>query len=478
MEKEIEHPGIHSFSMLSEKQLNDLHNGILEVLANTGVVFQHEKALDVLAGAGCTIENGGLVKFPTDIVEKAIESTPASVLVYDRESTLRMTLAGRNVYFGAGLTSPFLVQDDGTHVSYTLKECRKNSIVAEHMSNIDFTMAMAHVTDVPPEIRDVVEIATILKASSKPIIITSHTTESLDRIIELCGIISPSKDAFLQKPYLIYYTEPISPLKHGKNSLEKLFRAAEYGLPILDTPAPMAGGTSPITLSGTLICGMAEVLSGLVLIQAIRPGAPVIIGGVFTVLDMGGMIFSYGCPEMQLMNTAIAELARKYRIPSFGTAGTTDAHELDMQAAFECGTSIFANALSGSNLVHDVGWLSSGLATSNELLVLCNEMISYARRYMSGLDTGRISESIKELNEIGPGGNFISRDLTFDLWRKETWYPRFIRRMPQKTWISKKPGSMRSALKEEVHRIVTEEGPAVMPKSISHEIDELLKILY
>jgi hypothetical protein len=96
---------------------------------------------------------------------------------------------------------------------------------------------------------------------------------------------------------------------------------------------------------------------------------------------------------------------------------------------------------------------------------------------MNGIDTDLICESIKELDKVGPGGSFTHRDLTLDLWRKEIWYPRLMRRIPQKTWITDKPGPLKSVLKKEVDRIVSEEGPALLPASASDQIDGLLKSL-
>ena len=462
-----------SFALLSEDQIDRIHYATLEVLERTGVVFQHAKALDILSSIGCRVEKD-LVKIPAHLVEEALKVTPCSVRVYNRDASPRMKLEGRNVYYGAGLTCPTLVEVDGTRKPYTREECIKNSIVADALENIDFTMAMAHVTDVPASARDVVEVYTVLRNSTKPVIITSHTAESLDSIVQICGIIYSSKEEFLEKPCLIYYTEPVSPLQHTAHSLEKLFRACDYGLPLLNTPAPMAGGTAPITLTGTLLSGFAELLSGLVLIQNYRKGTPVIFGGVFTTLDMKGMIFTYGSPELQLMNSAIAQMARHYKIPSFGTAGATDSHELDEQAAFECGASILLNGLSGSNLVHDVGWMSSAMGTSNELLVLADEMIGWTRRYTRGIAMDTLEDGIRELAEVGPGGSFLDRDLTLNNFRKEMWYPRIMSRLAYRAWEVSEKSPLKERLKSEVERLAAAHRPAPIPDDKIREIDKLI----
>ena len=461
------------FSLLSKDQIDRIHCATLHVLERTGVVFQHEKALEILGSIGCSVEKD-LVKIPSHLVEEAIRVTPSSVRVYNRDASPRMTLEGRNVYYGAGLTSPTLVEIDGTRKPYTREQCVKNTIVADALENIDFTMSLAHVTDVAVSIRDVVEVYTVLRNSTKPIIITSHTAESLGTIVEMCGIISSSKEEFLRKPSLMYYTEPVSPLRHTTHSLEKVFRACDYGLPLLNTPAPMAGGTAPITLTGTLLTGFAELLSGLVLIQNYRKGTPIIFGGVFTAFDMKSMIFTYGSPELQLMNTAIAQMAQHYKIPSFGTAGVTDSHELDEQAAFECGMSILLNELSGSNLVHDVGFMSSSMGTSNELLMLADEMIGWTKRYMCGIGVDTLGDSIRELTEVGPGGNFLERDLTLNRFKQEVWYPTMMSRIAYKAWDASDKTPLKERLRNKVEILAQTHTPLPISDDKIQEIDRLI----
>ena len=464
-----------SFSLLSESQIKELHDAVLDVLERVGVVFQNDKAIEILHSVGCRVEKDNHVKIPSHLVADAIRATPSVINVYNRLGGLQMKLAGDNVYFGAGGSCPYVVDIDGVPKSFTSEECAKNALVTDALENIDFYMAMAHCSDVPAESRDVREIFTVLANTVKPMIITSHTVKSLEMIVEMCGIISGSKEAFLEKPYLIYYTEPVSPLQHTTHSLDKFFAAADYGIPILNTPAPMAGATAPITLTGTLLCGLAEMLSGLVMIQNYKKGTPVIFGGVFGTLDMKGMTYAYGSPELQLMNTAVSQMSRFYDIPSFGTAGATDAHEIDAQTAFEGGMAILLNALSGSNLVHDVGWMSSEQATSNEMMVLGDEMIGYTKRYISGIDTGSMEDSIRELAEVGPGGTFLDRDMTLDLFKTEIWYPGIMQRVAHKAWMDSEKTSLRQRLKNEVDRIVKEHHPAPIPDDIKRQVSEMIE---
>ena len=137
----------------------------------------------------------------------------------------------------------------------------------------------------------------------------------------------------------------------------------------------MSGASAPATLAGTLVITNAETLSGLVIAQLKRKGAPFIIGGIISTMDMSTGILSYGAPEMDLMMAGFVDIARHYRLPVWGTGGNSDAKIVDQQAAIESTFSCLMSALSGANMVHDPGYIESGLTTSHEMLVMTDEII-------------------------------------------------------------------------------------------------------
>jgi trimethylamine--corrinoid protein Co-methyltransferase len=189
----------------------------------------------------------------------------------------------------------------------------------------------------------------------------------------------------LRKPTLCLYAEPSSPLNHSKTAIEKLLLAAEKRIPVIYTPCPIAGATVPMTLAGALVVAVADSLSGLVAAQFHAPGAPFITGGVLSTMDMASTIYTYGSPEFSLLEAALTDLSHFYKIPMFSTAGCSDSKVFDEQAAAEAMMSIFSAALSGANLVHDVGYLENGLIGSYEMLVASDEFIAMAKHYVKEL---------------------------------------------------------------------------------------------
>lgn len=201
-------------------------------------------------------------------------------------------------------------------------------------------------------------------------------------IYEMGVILADDEECLINTPNIIGFQAPISPLTYDAGLIDRLLFAAEKGLPQVCYSGPQAGSTSPATLAGTVIQSSAEPLFGIVLAQLVHPGAPFIYGAFATIMDMNTTIFSYGAPEMNIMSSAMAQLAHYYNIPFFGTSGCSDAKLPDSQAVVEATFSCLTSAMSGANMVHDNGWLYHSNLISHEYMLLIDEVIERVNRYM------------------------------------------------------------------------------------------------
>jgi trimethylamine--corrinoid protein Co-methyltransferase len=211
---------------------------------------------------------------------------------------------------------------------------------------------------------------------------------------------------------------------------------AKCELPIVYSPGPLMGGTAPITIAGGLAMSLAEILSGLVVHQMTRPGAPFVFGAGLHHMDMKSTQICYGGPEFQLTKAAVAELGRWYGMPTWGYAGCSDAKVVDEQAAAEAMLSVIMARLTGANLVHDVGYLESGLTTSYEMIVLTDELIAMTDSVMRGIEVTDETLMLDELREVGPGGHFLNTDATMARFR-DFWYPDLMSREIRQTWVER-----------------------------------------
>ena len=465
-----------SLQMLRQGDVEKIHEASLAILEGTGVMMNHPRALEVLSGIGCSVTGEGMVRFPREVVEDAIKKAPPRLDVYTRDGDIQMSLEERNVYYGTVTSLPFMAEPDDSRRPYTLDDCREMTIIMDALPSLDFATATGNCSDVPVEVSDVHEIACVLEHSPKPILMTTHDSKGLQALIDIAKVCAGGRDAFIQKPFFIFCTSPISPLKYSTDSLDKMILAVEQGLPFLPVPAPMAGGTTPVTLAGTLVTSNAEILAGLVLTQALRSGSAFLYGGFFTVMDMQNMIMTHGSPEFNLLNVAQTELARYYGVPSFSSAGCTDSHAIDGQTAFEAGFSTLVTGLCGANLVHAFGVLGSGTAVSKELLVLGDEVITYAKRFLQGIRVDEKHLAVDEIERVGCGGNFLDTEMTLSLFKKEHWYPKCFVRSQFDNWFKEGDArSLQARLGQRCKTILSEHKPAPLSDAKLSEIRKIVE---
>jgi trimethylamine--corrinoid protein Co-methyltransferase len=256
------------------------------------------------------------------------------------------------------------------------------------------------------------------------------------------------------------YIEPTSPLKQSETAVDKLLMIAEREVPVVHSTSPMMGATAPITMAGGLALALAEVLSGLVVHQLKKPGAPFVIGAGLRHMDMGSMQICYGSPEFQLTRAAITEMGRWYGLPTWGFAGCSDAKVVDEQAALEATLSMVMARFDGTNLVHDVGYLESGLTTSFEMIVLADELVAMTDHLMKGIDVSDETLMIDELHTVGPDGNFVATESTLRGFRG-FWFPGLLDRRMWHSWLEAGGTTLGQRLTARVGEIV--EGHTLRP---------------
>jgi trimethylamine--corrinoid protein Co-methyltransferase len=236
----------------------------------------------------------------------------------------------------------------------------------------------------------------------------------------------------------------------------------------------MMGGTAPVTLAGAVALGNAEMLSGLVMHQLQRPGAPFLYGHGVHHLDMKEMISVYGAPEFQLARVMAAEMGRFYRLPVWGYSGHSDSKVLDGQAAADAQFSVLVALLAGTNLNHDVGYLESGLAASPELITLTDEIISQSRRFAAGVRLDDEALALDAIDAVGPGGEFMSHDHTLAHWR-ELWLPGVVfDRQRLEPWQERGALGLNDRLRERTVALLREHQPEPLPAAVEREVHALL----
>jgi trimethylamine--corrinoid protein Co-methyltransferase len=259
--------------------------------------------------------------------------------------------------------------------------------------------------------------AIVYENTTKPIGFTTNDFDSCVEAVEMAATLAGGTEQLASRPFLVHYAEPISPLVHNADSCRKLMFLAEKSVPVTYTPYTMMGGTGPMDFAAALSMVTAEIMAGLVLHQAVRPGAPFIMGGMPSYLEMRHSIGVMGAPELHMLVAAEAEISNYLGFPFFGTAGCSDARTIDLQAASEGTMSIMSALMSKANLIHDLGLMGHGESTSPEMLVLSDELIGMLYPFRKGIEVNDKTLAHNVIAEVGPGGHFLTHKHTVSNFR-------------------------------------------------------------
>ena len=461
-----------SFQVLTPDQCDDLHRAALEILERTGVHVFHEEARQMLREAGAAVD-GDSVRIPAFLVEESLRAAPKRIVVSDRNRENRLYLEGRNVYFSPPLADQlYLDPHTGETREFVRDDLPAIVKVADHLPNMDLLGMGTIITDVPGHLSGRVVFKEILKNSVKPFYFEALDSASLTACIEMACAVRGGADELRKDPYVIHYCEPISPLTLPQESVENLLICADHGVPVIYIPLPMVGQSAPATLAGTLAQNTAESLSGLVITQLRRRGTPFVFGGIPSVLDMRTSLYSYGAVELNLLVASLSEMSLYYGLPMFGTAGCSDSCTIDEQTAVEYSMSCLMSALSGANLVHDIGILAGGMAISPEALVLADEIIEMIRHMLRPIDINSESLALDLIHEVGPGGTFLAEEHTLRHFR-ECWYSDLFYRGTFKDWESKGSKRLADRINEKAVEILESYEPEALPESTLAKLDDL-----
>ncbi|MBA7542091.1 Glycine betaine methyltransferase [subsurface metagenome] len=469
---------IKTLKLLSDEELDNIHYASLEILERTGVDIYHDEALDLLSSSGAIIDRNR-VKIPSHLVKRALSTVPERIVIADRLGKRKMFLEGVNVYFGTGSDLEYTLDwKTGERRLSKLQDIENSAKLCDCLRNIDFVMTNALASDIKSNTADIYQFYAMTKNTIKPLILTSFSTNTkiiLEGIYEIACIIAESSENLKMNPFFIVYGQFVSPFKHDKMGLERLLFCAEKNLPIVYVPTILAGASGPATLAGSMAVGNAETLTGLVISQLKNPGAPFIYGGHVAPMDMLTTILPYGSPEWHMCSIVFSQLSRRYNLPSWSTGGCTDSKLIDGQALAEGVYSILLSALSGGNLIHDVGYLQYGLMGSLSYIVMLDEFIGLTRRILKGFQVNKETLALDLINEVGPGGSFLETQHTLDNFKKETWFPELFSRENNEDWKKKGSKSMKDRANSKLERVLESHDAEPIDTDKIKEIEKVIK---
>jgi len=308
---------------LTDDEMGDIHQATLEVLAKTGVFIEADEALEVFDGAGAEIDRRHkVVKIPPQLVEDAIQSAPSTILLAGRDPKHDKELGTGRVHFtnfseGIEVVDPF----SGERRAPLKADLENAAKLVDYLDEIDVCEKAVGSSDVPQEVLPLHNAEAMLTHTTKHCCVGPGSGFLLKKLVQMAAIISGGIKKFQKRPILSFTTCPVSPLKLINECCEIIIEAAKSRSIVNILSMAMAGGTSPVTLAGTLVTHNAEVLGGITLNQLVNKGAPVIYGSSTTAMDLKIGAASVGTPECAIISGAVARLAKYYALPSYVAGG-------------------------------------------------------------------------------------------------------------------------------------------------------------
>lgn len=470
--------GAGGVRFLTDEQKRQIYETALGILADIGMKVHHEEGEAVMLAGGCRRDDDGLVHVPPALVEKARERVPARFTVYDRAGEPAMDVGGYNSYFGNGSDLMYLYDlETGQRRLAELDDVIVAARLCDALPDIDFVMSGAYPRDMEAQRAYPEQFRAMIKATTKPLVMTAGGVETVEPMWRMACEVRGGGDRLRAKPYFVMYNQPVSPLKHPFETVDKLLFCADRGIPSTYCPSPIAGGTAPITTAGQVTLGIAEALFGLVLHQLRSPGAPFVIGQGPNVLDMATAQSSYNAPEFVRAYACEVEMAKWLDLPNWGFSGHTDAQVIDAQAGMEADELTKLSLQLGSNLNHDVGYLDFGLTGSLEELVLVAEFIARDRRLLADIEVSPETLAVDVLVNVGPGGDFLSQRHTKRHLRSAQWRPALLNRLSHDRWLETGGLDVTEKARQKARELVSTHEVPDLPAELVAHIDAVVDAL-
>lgn len=458
--------------VLNQDQVERISMASLAILEQVGVVVPHGEMLSRFADAGAEVDFGKqLVRIPPGLVMKLLNGAGKQFTIYGRDLAKKAEFGygKRNYNTIAGEAS--WVDNPGCERRYaTLGDVTTAARLTDALDGITIVGAMADPHEIDVKHCCVEVMAELIKNTTKPITFWFYDRASAKYLNDMAVAVRSSEKLAEEYPICYPFLEPISPLRFPFNGIDLLFEAQHLNMPVSVGPMAQMGLSAPATLAGTIAQENAEILAGICITQLVNPGTKVCYGGICHAFDMRTTQMIFSGPEQAIFGVAMTQMGKHYGLPVYVNVGLTDSKRPDAQAGLESGITLAFAAAAGADIFGHMGISGVDQASSLDMLVMQNEVISYVESTMREIDLSDDAIGLAEIEAVGPGGNFIDRDHTAEHFRRELYFPKLLDRSYYQQWIDEGAKSMEErcrARKEEI--LQTHE-----PEPVSPELEKAL----
>lgn len=461
--------------VLSKEEISFIDQESRRILEECGIKILHSECLDILEQIGCKADRvSSIVKIPSNIVQKAIDTTPETFSLYGRDPSYEIQM-GKNVYFGPGGFAVFAEDlDTGQRRRALRKDLIEHLQVSDALPGCEFNHVNVFPSDVPIKTSDLYLWADALVYQTKPIMSENYNLKSVDALVAMGSLIRGSQKSLIEKPLICLDVCVVSPLTQDNRQVDLLMAGAQYGLPISIESGPIGGGNSPITLAAIVAQANAEILSGIVIAYAVKPGTPILYGSWGRHLDMRYAFLTMGGPEYALQKVCIAQMGRYYKIPSRGGGALTDSLISDTQTGYEKMITTLIPALGGVHYISGMGLNETENCQCLAQLIIDDEIVAIVKRIMQGVKVDAEQVAANLIISQGPGSSFLELEHTLKHC-KEHFNPEISSRKVYDVWSNEGAKSTKQRAVEKAKRILSQAPKQPIKSEIANKIYDIVK---
>ena len=466
-----------TYKPLSDGDVEKVHDAVLEVLETIGLSQGTPTLIEACERFGAINGDDGRLRFPRKVVMDTVVNANRSFALHGRDPKHDIHPLGPKVHFGtAGAAVHVVDVEKNEYRESYLRDIYDAARIVERLDNIHFFQRPMVARDiVDPLELDLNTLYACLSGTSKHIGTSFTLAEYVPHALEMMYKVAGSEEAFRARPFVSNSNcFVVPPLRFAADACDVLEACVKGGMPVLLLSAGQAGATSPAAIAGSVVQAVAEVLAGLVFVNALAPGHPAVFGTWPFVSDLRTGAMSGGSGEQALLTAACGQMANFYDLPGGSAAGMCDAKMPDIQAGWEKGIAHVTAGLAGTNIVYEAaGMHGSLMGFCLESLFLDNDALGQAMRCVRGIEVTEESLSIDAMRDVcidGPG-HYLGHSQTLDLMQRDYFYPDLANRFSPKEWAEKgKPDIVQLAVERK--REVLD---GFFPKLIDRATDEWLR---
>ena len=444
------------------------------VLERVGVLVENEDGRALLSGAGAE-ERGGRWMIPEGLVRAALASAPRRIVLYDVAGQPVCDLGEDRVHFDPGSAAIHVLDPARGRRSATVEDVTRMVRLVDRLPHYAAQSTALVPSDVPVPMGDRVRLYLALRHGRKPVITGTFRKDGFAPMRAMLECVRGSAEALAEKPLAVFDCCSTPPLKWSDLTCQALLDGARAGIPAELVAMPLTGATAPVTLREAVVQHCAESLSGIVLHQLARPGAPIVYGGAPSAFDMRHGTTTMGAIETMMIVVGYAQVGKHLGLPTHGYLALSDAKRPDYQAGMESGIGAVLAALAGINMVSGAGALDFILTQSLEKLVLDHDACGMALRLARGIER-RDGDITALFAELVQRGEFLSHPHTRKHWREELSISSgCVDRGSYGDWESDGARTAEQRAADEVARLLAKEAPPALPEATLEALREILE---